>query len=152
MDEREDKLPDIPIWHREDPYLDENGELPVEEQHHRAKVDAAIETLKFAFPALIIPVGLVMFGLSLFVGAGVWKLIILLPFLYYFAIVATPLVARLRKGGELRLPGHAPLTGAQKRNALIASLIAASCITAYATYGGIWQRQALEWLRTTLLG
>lgn len=49
-------------------------------------MDATIETLRFVLPAMIIPVGLVMLPLSLFVGPYVWKPILLLPFLYYLAI------------------------------------------------------------------
>lgn len=92
--------PDAPLWEHEDPYLDPSGNLPLEELHHRTNVDALIATLRLA-PLLIVPVVLVLFALSLAFGDVVWRVIGLLPFLYVLAILAAPLLARLRKGGEL---------------------------------------------------
>jgi hypothetical protein len=147
-----DKEPqDIPIWQREDPYLDENGELPADEMNHRARVDAAIETLKFA-PVLIIPIGLVLVTVSTLLRVDLFKIVLLLPFLYALGLVTIPILARLRKEGDLRLPGYAPLAGAQKRNALIVSLLIAAPVVAYVTYGGLWQIEAIGWLRATLEG
>lgn len=143
---------DVPIWAQPDPWRDEHGELPVDEVHHRDRVDAAIETIRDGWPMLIIPAALVMLLLSLLVGDAVWKLIWVFPFLYMLAIVATPLMARLRKGGEVRLPGAAALTGPDKRKTLVAALGLSALLAAYAVYGGVWEYQLREWLKAMLAG
>jgi len=147
----DDEALDIPIWQRPDPYLDENGALFADEMNHRAKVSAAIETLKLA-PVLIIPIGLVLVTVSTLLRVDLFKIVLLLPFLFYLGIVTTPIIARLRSDGDLRLPGRAPFAGAQKRNALIVALLMVVPIVAYITYGRLWTYEAIGWLRRMLLG
>ncbi len=141
----EDPPPDAPLWEQPDPYLEPSGELPLEEVHHRTNVDALIETLRLA-PLAVVPVVLVLFALSLAFGDVVWRVIGLLPFFYVLAILAAPLLARLRKGGELRLPGQAALSGPDKRKALLTALGLTGLLAAYEVYGGMWEVQAVEWL------
>lgn len=148
----EEPTPEPPLWEHEDPYLTRSGDLPLEEVHHRSNVDAIIATLRLA-PLLLVPIALVLFALSLAFGDVVWRVVGLLPFLYVLAIVAAPLLARLRRGsGELRLPGQAALSGPDKRRALLAALGLSGLFAAYAVYGGVWEVQAAEWLGAQVRG
>jgi hypothetical protein len=105
--------------------------------------------LRYA-PVLILPAGLVLFGLSLLLGDWVWEAMVLFPFLMVLSLAATPILARLRKGGAVALAGGGRLEGAAARRALLMALGLTALLVAIAVYGDLWAAQGLAWLRGQL--
>ncbi|MEM7703455.1 MAG: hypothetical protein AAF251_16070 [Pseudomonadota bacterium] len=108
-----------------DPYLDEDGELPIDEQWHRGNVTAALETFKTVGPFALLPVGLVLLFLNLLLGDWVWYLFGFLPIAFYALFFWIPLKMRWRSELALRLPGGRALQGREKRKYLLAASLMA---------------------------
>lgn len=141
-----------PLRGREDPYLDENGELPIEEVHHRQKVDAAMGAVQVAGPFVIIPVALIFLLASLVLGDWVWDFLIVLPVAFMAAIFAVPIIARMRQKGDLKVLDFGVLKGREKRTALLMALALMVIAVILAMYGGIWEAEAARWLRGVFAG
>ena len=106
-----------------DPYLNEDGELPIEEQWHRGEVNAALETLKTAGPLATLPIGLVLLFLNLSLGDWVWYVFGVLPIAFYGLYFWLPLKMRWRSDLALRLPGGRALQGREKRKYLLVAAL-----------------------------
>lgn len=143
-DEERDRRP---IWERvEDPYLNNDGELPDEERWHREKVSALLDTYKTVGVFGLIPLGLIVLFLSLFLGDWVWSLMLVFPLALFVAPILIPVIARWRSKTPMRSLDGTKLTEGQKARTLLVGTLLVLASVLIGEFGGQIGFQLREWI------